>query len=382
MTKGAVTLSNYSKPRAGLMALLVAAFAVSSCGLPRVGPNKREIFAGSVQKQGNAYIISVNDRVVEATARAPAAGFGEKFLRAGKIGADTIQPGDTLLVTVYENVDDGLFSTAGAPSTLTQLQVDQTGHIFIPYVGRIRAAGSSPEALRRLITRKLEPQTPEPQVIVQRAAGDGATVSILGAGGQGVFPIEASTSTLSTMIAKSGGISTNPENTRVTVIRGKYKGTVWLEDLFNKTGQDIALRPNDRILIQEDKRRFTALGATGGQSLVEFPKPTMSAIEAIAFIGGLNSSTADPTGIFIFRDETAEFANKVLGRTDFVTPKRFAYVLDLTEPTGVFLGRDFQMRDGDTIYVTEAPYVQWTKTLSVLTTSTGAASSLTTATGG
>jgi polysaccharide export outer membrane protein len=364
------------------VALLVAAFAVSSCGLPRVGPNKREIFAGSVQKQGNAYIISVNDRVVEATALAPAAGFSEKFLRAGKIGADTIQPGDTLLVTVYENVDDGLFSTAGAPSTLTQLQVDQTGHIFIPYVGRIRAAGSSPEALRRLITRKLEPQTPEPQVIVQRAAGDGATVSIIGVGGQGVFPIEASTSTLSTMIAKSGGISTNPENTRVTVIRGKYKGTVWLEDLFNKTGQDIALRPNDRILIQEDKRRFTALGATGGQSLVEFPKPTMSAIEAIAFLGGLNSSTADPTGIFIFRDETAEFANKVLGRNDFVTPKRFAYVLDLTEPTGVFLGRDFQMRDGDTIYVTEAPYVQWTKTLSVLTTSTSAAGSLSTATGG
>ncbi len=382
MTKGAVTLSNYSKPRVGVMALLVTAFAVSSCGLPRVGPNKREIFAGSVQKQGNAYIISVNDRVVEATANAPAAGFSEKFLRAGKIGADTIQPGDTLLLTVYENVDDGLFSTAGAPSTLTQLQVDQTGHIFIPYVGRIRAAGSTPEALRRLITRKLEPQTPEPQVIVQRAAGDGATVSILGVGGQGVFPIEASTSTLSTMIAKSGGISTNPENTRVTVTRGKYKGTVWLEDLFNKTGQDIALRPNDRILIQEDKRRFTALGATGGQSLVEFPKPTMSAIEAIAFLGGLNSSTADPTGIFIFRDETAEFANKVLGRNDFVTPKRFAYVLDLTEPTGVFLGRDFQMRDGDTIYVTEAPYVQWTKTLSVLTTSAGAAGSLTTATGG
>lgn len=364
------------------MALFVLAFAVSSCGLPRVGPSKREIFAGSVQKKGNAYIISVNDRVVQATAAADPVGFDSGFLNAGKIGADTIRPGDTLLVTVYENVDDGLFGTAGTPATLTELQVDQTGHIFIPYVGRIRAAGNSPEGLRKIVTRKLAPQTPEPQIIMQRAAGDGSTISILGSGAQGVYPIEASTSTLSTMIAAAGGISTEPENTRVTVIRNSHKGTVWLEDLYRDNKQDIALRPGDRILIQEDKRRFTAMGATGAQSLVEFPKPTMSAIEAIAFLGGLNSSLADPTGIFIFRDETAEFSNKVLGRSDFETPKRFAYVLDLTEPTGVFLGRDFQIRDGDTIYVTEAPYVQWTKTLSVLTSSVGAAGTLSSATGG
>lgn len=184
------------------------------------------------------------------------------------------------------------------------------------------------------------------------------------------------------MIANAGGVTTDPENTRVTVIRGAHKGTVWLEDLFESNKQDIALRPGDRILIQEDTRRFTALGATGGQSLVEFPQPTMTAIEAIAFMGGLNSNLADPTGIFIFRDESPEFANRVLGRNDFQTPKRFAYVLDLTEPTGVFLGRDFAIRDGDTIYVTEAPYVQWTKTLGVLTSSVGAAQSLSAASGG
>jgi polysaccharide export outer membrane protein len=364
------------------MALFVATFVVASCGLPRPGPSKREIFAGSVQQQGNAYIVSVNDRVVQATAQGSSVGFSDAFLKAGRIGADTIRKGDRLLLTVYENVEEGLFGTAGAPSTLTELQVDQTGHIFIPYAGRIRAAGNTPEQLRGIITRKLDSQTPDPQFIVARAAGDGSTVSIVGAGGQGVFPIEASTSTLSTMIANAGGVTTDPENTRVTVIRGSHKGTVWLEDLFESNKQDIALRPGDRILIQEDTRRFTALGATGGQSLVEFPQPTMTAIEAIAFMGGLNSNLADPTGIFIFRDETPDFANRVLGRNDLQTPKRFAYVLDLTEPTGVFLGRDFQIRDGDTIYVTEAPYVQWTKTLGVLTSSVGAAQSLNAATGG
>ncbi len=358
-------------------ALFTMVFSIAACGLPRSGPKKNEIYAGSVQREGNAYIVSVNDRVVQATKQAPSVGFDASFQRAGRVGADTIRAGDILALTIYENVDEGLLGVAGVPSTLTELQVDQAGFIFVPYAGRIRASGNTPEALRGVITRKLESQTPDPQVIVRRLPGDGSTVSIVGSTAQGVYPIEASTSTLSSMIAKAGGVPTEPENTRVTVIRGSHKGTVWLEDLYASNEQDIALRPGDRILIKQDKRRFTALGATGAQSLVEFPAPEVSAIEAIAFMGGLNSNLADPTGIFIFRDESAEYANRVLGRDDFVSPKRFAYVLNLTDPTGIFLGRDFDIRDGDTIYVTEAPYVAWTKTLAVLTGSVGAAASLT-----
>ena len=43
------------------------------------------------------------------------------------------------------------------------------------------------------------------------------------------------------------------------------------------------------------------------------------------------------------------------------------YVLNLTDPNGLFVARDFVIRDDDTLYVTEAPYAQWTKVLSALT---------------
>jgi len=36
----------------------------------------------------------------------------------------------------------------------------------------------------------------------------------------------------------------------------------------------------------------------------------------------------------------------------------------LTEPNGLFIARDFSIRDGDTIYVTEAPFSQFNKTIS------------------
>ena len=101
---------------------------------------------------------------------------------------------------------------------------------------------------------------------------------------------------------------------------------------------------------------------------------TLSALEAIASVGGLNSNLADPTGVFVLRNEPAVIANAVLGRNDLRGDQRFAYVLDLTQPTGMFEARDFLIRDGDTVYVTEAPFVQWSKTLGAITGSASAAS--------
>ncbi|RSK34788.1 polysaccharide export protein [Rhodovulum iodosum] len=360
------------------VALLALVSMVAACGLPRSGPNKREIFEGSVQKQGDAFVVSVNDRVTRATAVTPVLGFTTAFRNAGLLGSDTIRPGDTLGLTIYENVDDGLLTTEGTNgSVLDEVQVDGAGFIFIPYAGRIRAAGNTPERLRQIITEKLDAQTPDPQVVVRRLAGDGATVSVVGGvGGQGVYPIERPTRTLSGMLAAAGGVSIPPEVAQITVVRGPHRGHIWFQDLYDSPEMDIALRGGDRILVEQDTRAFTALGATGAQSRVPFETQTLSAIEAIAQVGGLNSNLADPTGVFVFRNEPGEIANVVLGRSDLVGAQRMVYVLDLTETNGMFMARDFAIRDDDTVYVTEAPYVQWQKSLRVLTGTAASASSV------
>lgn len=363
------------------IAMIAALAVMSSCGLPQVGPNKRQIYKGSVQQEGDAFVVSVNDRVTRATAITPALGFSDAFKNAATLGSDIIRPGDILGLTIWENVDDGLLSTDGSSATiLEEVQVDGSGFIFVPYAGRIRASGNSPEAIRRIITSKLAEQTPDPQVQVRRVAGDGSTVSLIGSiGGQGVFAIERPTRTLSTMLARAGGVTIAPEIAQITVIRGKERGKIWFQDLYDHPELDIALRGGDRILVEEDSRAFTALGATGGQSRVPFESQNLSALEAIAQVGGLNSATADPTGIFIFRNEPAEVANVVMGRDDLQGAQRLVYVLDLTQPNGMFQARDFVIRDSDTIYVTEAPFTQWNKAISALTgsaTSVQALSSL------
>ena len=359
------------------VALLAAFTLVASCGLPKVGPNKRQIFAGSVQKQGDAFIVSVNDRVARATAVVPALGFSDSFTSAGRLTSDTIRPGDVLGLTIWENVDDGLLAAEASNATaLEEVQVDSAGFIFVPYAGRLRASGNTPEQLREMITEKLEDQTPDPQVQVRRLAGDGATVSLTGAvTGQGIYPIERPTRTLATMLAQAGGVTIQPEIAQVTVIRGTSQGKIWFQDLYDHPELDIALRGGDRILVEEDTRSFTALGATSAQARVPFESQDLSALEAIAQVGGLISTASDPTGVFILRNEPAEIANQVLGRDDLIGAQRLVYVLDLTQPNGLFIARDFVIRDDDTLYVTEAPYAQWTKTISLLVTPLGSLSS-------
>jgi polysaccharide biosynthesis/export protein len=361
------------------IALIAALAVVSSCGLPQVGPNKRQIYAGSVQKEGDAFVVAVNDRVTRATAVVPALGFSSELINAAQLGSDTIRPGDILGITIYENVDDPLLGIEGTPATLLEeVQVDGAGFIFIPYAGRIRAAGNTPDAIRRIVTEKLGEQTPDPQVEVRRAAGDGSTVSLIGSvGAQGVYPIERPTRTLATMLARAGGVTIEPEIAQVTVTRGNTSDKIWFQDLYRNPRLDIALRAGDQILVEEDTRSFTALGATGGQAQVPFESQNLSLLEGIAQVGGLNAGTADPTGVFIFRNEPQEIAAQVLGRNDLQGTQRMVYVIDLTRPNGMFMARDFVIRDRDTLYVTEAPFTQWSKVISAITGTASSAGSIT-----
>ncbi|HHX90896.1 MAG TPA: polysaccharide export protein [Paracoccus sp.] len=345
--------------------------------MPRPGPTSDEIFSGSVLREGDAFVVAVGDRVNRAANVTPALGFSDALRNAALMGGDTVRVGDTVTVTVYENVPEGLmtnFETRGA--VLQELQVDDAGFIFVPFAGRIRAAGQSPEGLRATISRQLDEQTPDPQVYVSRAAGDGASVSVVGrVNAQGVYPIERNTRRLTAMVAQAGGVSIPVQSAQITISRGSVTDRVWLEDLFRHPELDIALRGGDRVLVDEDQRRFTILGATGAQSLIAFDSPTITAIEALAQVGGLDPTRADPTGVFVFRNEPAEIARNVLGRGDVVGDQRLIYVLDLTAPNGMFMARDFQIRNGDTLYVTEASSVSWNRLISTLSGTLGATGS-------
>ena len=345
-------------------AVLVAA-ALAGCTLPRSGPTAGEIKAAARAPVGDMHIVNVTPSIAAAARSSETLAFSETFVTAAPVSSDTIRPGDALSVTVWENVDAGLLAGVGQKVTaLDRIQVDESGQIYVPYAGRLQAAGMTPDALRAEIVAKLESQTPDPQVEVARVAGDGATVSVMGGvRDPGVYPIETPTRRLSAMLAHAGGVVLVPDVAQIQMERGGKTGRIWLQDLYDNPRLDVALRAGDRIIVEEDRRSFTALGATENQSRVNFNKRDMSALEAIAAAGGLNGNAADPTGIFVFRSEPSSIANRILGRSDLVGEQQVAYVLDLTKPDGLFSARQFIIRNNDTVYVTEAPFAAWSRVL-------------------
>ncbi len=315
--------------------------------------------------------MEVNANVTRATSTVPSLGFTNQCRNASLQVPDIIRPGDVLKFSVWENTDNGLLTGPVTNSAeLDAVQVDADGYIFVPYAGRIKAAGINPDTIRRIITTRLQDHTPDPQVQVSRLAGDSSTVSIIGdVVRQGIYVIERSTRTLTAMLPKSGGVNIDPELVQITVIRGLRREKVWLRDLYDHPEMDIALRGGDRVLLQRATRAFTSLGATGSQGRVPFPTQTVSALEALALVGGLSTTTADPTGIFLFRDETEKVSNRVTRRADLKGNQRMVYILDLTKPNGIFTARDFLIRDQDTVYVTEAPVTKWNKAIAAMTRS-------------
>ena len=78
----------------------------------------------------------------------------------------------------------------------------------------------------------------------------------------------------------------------------------------------------------------------------------------------------------MFRNEAAKTTNHVLGRSDLTGEVKIIYILDLTKPTGIFVARDFTIRDQDTVYVTEAPFTEWNKLIAAVTGSLDAVNTI------
>jgi capsular polysaccharide export protein len=375
------------KKVARAIAALALMALVGACATPRAGPDRAELTApmpAEAPSTERFLLVHVSAAVAAAAAPAPEEPFPQAFAAAPTVASETISVGERLRLRVWENVDTGLFASGPGPSaTGFDVAVNEAGRIFVPYAGEVPAAGRTLSQLRASLVARLGGLTRDPQVEILRAdPAPGApptgarSVRVVGEAAQGgVRAITGPTSRLVGMLAASLGPVQDPATVQITLRRGGQAGRAWLRDLYDDPALDVALQPGDTVIVDRDRRAFTGLGAVGGQRRVPFPAPEVTALEAVGLLGGLNAQAGDPTGVFVFRAEAADIAARVAGVAGIdaawagrggAGPVRAAYLLDLTRPGGMFTAKAFQIRDGDVIYVTDAPSVRWMKVLGAL----------------
>lgn len=351
--------------------LLSAALSVAGCAtLPSSGPTGIEIRHAAAGKAGQFPFNLVEVENAAAIPPAPVAPVPSLTTMPPR-PTDLIGPGDVLNVTVYE-AGVSLFGTAlrtaaAAGSTvvdtsssaerLPAMRVDDYGYIKVPFIGRIRAAGSTAGELQAMIQSGLRGMSQDPQVLV--SIEQSITNSVILAGEvakPGRLVLATNRESLVDAIALAGGYRGNAKDAVARVQRDGQSFEIRLSDLLDMPQEDMQVAPGDRITLISRPESFSVLGAPNKADEIVFPRPRVTLAEAVALAGGANPNAGDAGAVFVFR--------YVPGPNGAEQPT--VYHLNMMRAGAYLLSQRFVMRDRDVLYVGNARANQPSKFIQLL----------------
>ena len=343
---------------------VLAMTVLAACALPQDLGEERQILKGA-EDPAASFAVQPVTRATLPTLRKwpnshPSANLG--WITHSATASDPlIAAGDQLDLTIWDNDESSLLSSpAQKVVQLPGLTVSSKGTVFLPYADEVYIARMTPDEARRAIQAKLLTLMPSAQVQLQFASGSLNSVELIsGVPNPGVFPLQNRSTTLTSILALGGGIPSDVANPQIKLSRGGKLYRVSAETLMSDPGLDTTLRGGDKIFVEADKRYFLALGAAGKEAIMPFPRDHITALDAMALVGGVNQSTANPKGILILRDYPQSAV-----RSDAGGPgrDRMVFVLDLTNADGLFSAGEFGIQDRDLVLVTQSELVN-TKTI-------------------
>lgn len=271
-----------------------------------------------------------------------------------------LSSGDIIKVRISESKEGGLFAPLAAGGTVfDKVRVDHRGTISLPYAAGVKVAGLDTQAVEERIRGKLSGVSFEPQVYVELVADGGSSVLI---GGEvknpGRFSLLEGPLTLLDAVGKAGGATRPAHQIDVLIRRGKRVLRVPLSTV--QSGRNMQLRSGDEVILEPDAKVFNAMGAVTKTGQVEFSKLNPSLLDALAQVGGLSNQLASNTGVFVFRLREPKAALDPDGRWR-EGPAIFRF--NMSKPETMFIAQVFGIRPDDTIYVTNAPSVEWLRTI-------------------
>ena len=341
--------------RLGLALLSIAALAGCEI-LPRGAAVEREIVSVAQGETADFRVYPVDRAFLAQVDGWPRTGEASHPWLPTSGGARTqvIAPGDTLEITIWDSNENSLLSSPGQRQVEIQsLSVAPDGTVFVPYVGDTRVSGLTLQLARQHLQEAIDAVVPSAQVQLTLAEGRTNSVDLVGGvASPGAYPLPDRNYTVLNLLAAGGGVQPALVNPQIRLRRGGRVYGTSVARLYADPGLDTLLHGGDQVIVEQDPRQFLSLGAAGQQSHHRFPQDRVTALDAMAIIGGVDSRRGDPGGILILR----EYPDSAL-RLDGTGPEqaRVVFTLDLTSADGLFSARNFDIHAGDLVLVTESP---------------------------
>lgn len=285
--------------------------------------------------------------------------------------------GDVVSVTIFEAAAGGLFIPAEAgvrPGNFVSLpnqNVDSAGNITVPYAGAVRAIGRTPAEVQQDIVKAIGNRAIEPQVVVALITQNTSLISVLGEVNQpNRFPANAAGERVLDAITRAGGPKGPGWETWVTLERNGKRATVPFGALVFSPMNNVWVHPGDTIYVYREPQVFLAFGASGQQGQFPFDMWKITMAQAMAKAGGLLDAQAEPAGVYVYRREPRELAERLgVDGSKYVGPLvPIVYNVDFRDPAGYFLATKFDMRDKDVLFAANAATVETAKFLQFVRT--------------
>ncbi len=335
------------------------AIVLSACSVARDAPRKSEVISGGDTGEGDVdalfSVVEVTSDNLKTFATWPVSDTRPARhwpSRGGGLTSQRIAAGDILSLRVWTAEESSLLTSAGQRfADIPNLIVTQSGHINLPYVGEVHVAGLRTDSARARIEEQLAGIIPSAQVQLDTDIGRRNSVDMLGGvAAPGTFPLEERNLTVLNLVSAAGGPKDALSNPQVLITRGNTVYRMPYADILSKPELDAALIGGDRVVIVEDGRKFTALGATGTQQVIGFETEDLSALRAVSLIGGIADNRADPRGLLVLR----RYPKSVVGRAGGPPKEKIVFSLNLTKADTLFAADQFNLQDGDVVLATQA----------------------------
>lgn len=357
---------------------LVSTFALLSslAACQSVGPSRGQVNKAAEQVSiPGLEVVDVTQGVAQQLSQASADQkdvFARDLSGAQPVGT-TVGIGDTVDVTIWEASPPALFGTAtldsstgsfiqtSQPNSLPGFLVGPSGTITIPFAGEIQAAGRSVHDIEREIVRRLQGRAHQPQAIVRISRNVATTVTVLGDVKQpGQIPLTPHGERVLDALSAVGGTDAPLDRMTVQLTRGTIVRKMAVADIVTNPANNVVLKSGDVLTALYQPNSFTVLGAAGKNDEVRFEGTGISLSQALGRIGGLRSDSGDPKGVFIFRWQKPDAAGQ---RVPVI------YRVDLKQPETYLAAQNFEMRNGDVLYVSNSAVSEFQRFLGLVASS-------------
>lgn len=230
-------------------------------------------------------------------------------------------------------------------------QIDQSGYIQFPIIGRYKAAGKSLAQVNQELRSQLARYLKTPDVIARVLSYQGQRFSVQGnvmKGGQ--FALSDQPVSLYAALGMAGGVNTQVgDNTSITLVRqGQTYSLNSIE--LEKAGYSLhklLIQQDDTIYVNSrENQKIYVMGESGQNKPVQLRDQGMTLSDALGESLGINPLSASRSKIYVVRSSPNNQMTEI-------------YHLNLTSIGDFGLANQFKMRSNDIIYVDASGLARW-----------------------